>query len=209
MILQWSLFILWTVITVRIWLASLLPCVSVVSVSDGCSRLLQFLWLVLEWRKEARLWSWCIHKGKNKQGYHFTQYLYISFNPAYHFSNPAVDAWFILPSTALSPAHHPCQPPVPTGRLTHQRSTTVPLKTEKIFSFKSDIKWSETDVRFMRGFYIIGCIPGRSPPLPPWCQHKSSEELGTCHRYLGGSRQTELWPWPVPALTHLTQSLTS
>lgn len=138
-----------------------------------------------------------------------SQYLYISFNPAYHFSHPAVDAWFILPSTALSPAHYPCQPPVPTDRLTHQRSTTVPLKTEKIFSFKSDIKWSETDVRFMRGFYITGCIPGRSPPLPPWCQHKSSEELDTCHRHLGGSRRTELWPWPVPALTHLTRSLTS
>ena len=49
-------------------------------------------------------------------------------------------------------------------------------------------------VRFIWRLYISGCLPGRCPLLPPWCQHKSSEELGTRRRRLGGSRRIELSP---------------
>lgn len=55
--------------------------------------------------------------------------------------------------------------------------------------------------------YFTGCLPGRSPPLHSWCQHKSSEELGTCRRRLAGSRWIELLLSPEPVLAHLTHSL--
>ena len=61
--------------------------------------------------------------------HHIVQYLYVSFNPVDQLGYSAVDAWLIAPSAALSPAHHPCQPPLPTGCLTHQGSTAVPLHT--------------------------------------------------------------------------------
>lgn len=53
----------------------------------------------------------------------------MSFNPGDQLGYSAVDAWFVASSAALSPAHHACQPPVPTGCLTHQGPTTVPLET--------------------------------------------------------------------------------
>lgn len=179
------------------------------------------------------------HSYRDREGHHSIQYLYISFNPVDQLGYSAVDAWFIAPSTALPPAYHPCQSPVPTGCLTHQGSTTVSLNTgpnhlativdqvlNNVCRFYGD--WSETDAsltwiiycivknivhkpvsgRFIRRFYITGCIPGRSPLLRPWCQHKSFEGLGTRRRRSGGSRQIELSPWPEPALAHLTQSLT-
>lgn len=65
----------------------------------------------------------------NGEGHRLIKYLYIAFNPADQLGYSAVDAGFIASTAPLSPAHHPGQPPVAAGRLAHQGSPAVSLRT--------------------------------------------------------------------------------
>lgn len=150
---------------------------------------------------------------KIKTGTPLTLCLYIAFNPLDQLGNSAVDARFVGPPTAFSPAHHSCQPPRPSGRFTYQGSTTVSLKkwTSRYSSSHVShvpILWQQHTVWIcVRQVYRLFISPDRSPPLRSWSRHKSCGELGSSRRHLAGSRWTGLLLLPEPVVALLTHSL--
>lgn len=75
-------------------------------------------------------------KSKNMERRGVMKYLDMACNPGDQLRHSAVDTGFIAPAAALSPAHHPGQPPVAAGSLTHQGPAAVPLHMAQKISFR-------------------------------------------------------------------------
>lgn len=111
-------------------------------------------------------------------------YLCVLFNPREQLGHSAVDAWFIGLCTALPPAHDPCQPPVPVWCLTHQGSTTVPLKTTKRQNERIIQVWAG----FIRHSQQLGVyLAGVNPPEHAASTNHPRSDVGPVDGQAGAS----------------------